>query len=168
MTTTRNGGGHAGLPRLHQGDPAGGLGRDHSARVDASVTATGARAEYELRPGGAYRVPLDASRCGEMGASEVLIDGEVLEADPPRRLVQTWRALWSPELAAEGPTRLTWEIDEDNGGVTTPDRDPRARRRAGHSRERSSATRRVREGGGGWSWILSDLKSLLETGESIA
>ena len=43
----------------------------------------------------------------EYGAANVIIDGEVIEADPPRRLVQTWRALFSPEMAAEGPTRLT-------------------------------------------------------------
>jgi uncharacterized protein YndB with AHSA1/START domain len=103
----------------------------------------------------------------EMGASEVLIDGEVLEADPPRRLVQTWRALWSPELAAERPTRLTWEIDEDSNGLT--------RVTVTHELEGAPVTAatvfsdaKVRQGGGGWSWVLSDLKSLLETGNSIA
>ena len=40
-----------------------------------------------------------------------MVDGEVLEVDPPRRLVQTWRFLYDPELTAEGFTRVTWEIE---------------------------------------------------------
>jgi uncharacterized protein YndB with AHSA1/START domain len=39
-------------------------------------------------------------------------DGEILEIDPPWRLVTTWRSLWEPELATEGPSRVTWEIVE--------------------------------------------------------
>ena len=53
-----------------------------------------------------------------MGMPDVVVDGEVVEADPPRKLVQTWRMLLDPEIAAEGFTRLTWEIEEDDGGVT--------------------------------------------------
>ena len=41
---------------------------------------------------------------------DVIIDGEVIEADPPRRLVQTFRMLMDPEAAEEGFTRLTYEI----------------------------------------------------------
>jgi uncharacterized protein YndB with AHSA1/START domain len=48
----------------------------------------------------------------------VAVDGEVIEADPPRKLVQTWRMLMDPEMAAEGFTRLTWEIEPTQGGVT--------------------------------------------------
>ena len=43
---------------------------------------------------------------------DVVVDGEVLEADPPHKLVQTWRMLMDPELAAEGFTRLTYEIEQ--------------------------------------------------------
>ena len=46
------------------------------------------------------------------GVPELLVEGEVIEADPPRKLVQTWRAAWDPDLVAEGFTRLTWEISE--------------------------------------------------------
>lgn len=53
----------------------------------------------------------------EFGAPDVIFDGEVIEADPPRRLVQTWHALWDPEMAAESAKRLTWEIEEGQGGV---------------------------------------------------
>ncbi len=50
-------------------------------------------AEYDLRPGGAYR-GLATEAMSAHGAPAVVVDGEVIEADPPRRLVQTWRALW--------------------------------------------------------------------------
>ena len=47
-----------------------------------------------------------------MGAPDVVVDGEVIEADPPRKLVQTWRMLMDAGMAAEGFTRLTYEIEE--------------------------------------------------------
>ena len=97
---------------------------------------------------------------------EVVVDGEVLEADPPRKLVQTWRFLWDEEIAAEGPTRVTFDIEEDDGGVT--------RLTVTHELENAPRTAaqlagvgRIHEGGGGWSWILSDLKTLLETGAAL-
>lgn len=57
--------------------------------------------EYELRVGGAYKA-VAGKEMVAMGAPEIVIDGEVVETDPPRRLVQTWRFLWDPELVAEG------------------------------------------------------------------
>ena len=52
------------------------------------------------------------------GTPDVIIVGEVVEADPPRKLVQTWHPVWDPGSAAEAATRLTLEIEEDPGGVT--------------------------------------------------
>ena len=52
------------------------------------------------------------------GVPDVVVDGEVIEADPPRRLVQTWRMLMDADLKAEGFTRLTHEIEPIEGGVT--------------------------------------------------
>ncbi len=75
------------------------------------------RGEYDLRPGGRYIARAD-EQAQSMGMPAELVDGEVLEVDPPRKLVQTWRALWDPELVAEGPTRVTWEISEEAGGVS--------------------------------------------------
>src|SRR5579875_684707 len=74
-----------------------------------------ALAAYNLRPGGAYRsTPSDAMRAtaAERGfpMPDAIVDGEVLECDPPRKLVQTWRLLMDPTLVAEGFTRLTYEI----------------------------------------------------------
>ena len=87
------------------------------------------RSEYDLRPGGAFRA--DASpEMRAMGMPEHLLDGEVVETDQPRRLVQTWRALWDHEMTAEGFTRLTWEIEAGGRGHRDAHRDARARRRA--------------------------------------
>ena len=105
-----------GLPRLHQGDPGGDLGRDHQARVDRRY-GYGGSVEYDLRPGGAYRAHASEEILAA-GAPEVVVDGEVIEADPPRKLVQTWRMLMDPDMAAEGFTRLTYEIEPADGGVT--------------------------------------------------
>jgi uncharacterized protein YndB with AHSA1/START domain len=122
-------------------------------------------AEYDLRPGGTYRA-LAPEEMQAMGMPEVVVDGEVVEADPPRKLVQTWRFLWDEEIAAEGPTRVTFDIEEDDGGVT--------RLTVTHELENAPRTAaqlagigRLREGGGGWSWVLSDLKTLLETGKPL-
>ena len=120
-------------------------------------------ADYDLRPGGKYQARAN-EEMQAMGMPELVVDGEVLEADPPRKLVQTWRALWDEEIKAEGPTRVTFDIDEDDGGFT--------RLTVTHELENAPITAdqvasvaRIHEGGGGWSWILSDLKTLLESGE---
>ena len=118
---------------------------------------------YELRPGGAYQVLSNEAMRG-FGAADVIVDGEVIEADPPRRLVQTWHALFSPETTAEHPTRLTWELEEQPAGLT--------RLTLTHDVEGAPATAlqitgQNPEAGGGWSMILSDLKTLLETGVSF-
>ncbi|MGH9118109.1 MAG: SRPBCC domain-containing protein [Acidimicrobiales bacterium] len=81
----------------------------------------------------------------------------MVEADPPRRLVQTWRALWTPELTAEGFTRLTWEIDEESGGISRLTVTHELEGAPLHA-EQVAVVRRLEEGGGGWAFILSDLK----------
>ena len=131
----------------------------------------GGRAEYTLRPGGPYRAFASEAmkKAGaEMGfpTPDVIVDGEVIEADPPRKLVQTWRMLMDESMAAEGFTRLKYEIQEGRGGVTklTVVHDlegaPKLAAVTGGEMESEGA-------GGGWSWVLSDLKSLLETGTSM-
>ena len=123
------------------------------------------RMEYDLRPGGTFRA-IAGPKEQAMGMPEALADGEVLEADPPRRLVQTWRFLFDPELAGEGATRLIWDIEEDDGGVT--------RLTLTHELENAPKTAaavasvsHIYEGGGGWALVLSDLKTLLETGHPM-
>jgi uncharacterized protein YndB with AHSA1/START domain len=125
-----------------------------------------APANYELRPGGRYR-GLANAEMRKMGMPEVMIEGEVLEIAPPHRLVQTWHPLWSPEISAEEPSRITWEIAEDDGGVSTLtlthelDGAPLLAQQV-------KGSGRITQGGGGWSWTLSDLKTLLETGKAMA
>ncbi|HVC19808.1 MAG TPA: SRPBCC family protein [Vicinamibacterales bacterium] len=121
--------------------------------------------DYELRPGGAYRAhPNDGMKA--MGITGVIVDGDVIEADPPRRLVQTWRMLMEPSLAAEGFTRLTYDIEPVRGGVTrvTVTHDvtgaPGVASLVAGEHEPQGA-------GGGWSEVLSGLKTLLETGAPL-
>ena len=127
----------------------------------------GGRAEYEpdLRPGAAYR-GLTSEAMRATGAPDVGVDGEVLEVDPPHRLVQTFRMIMGPEMAAEGFTRVTYEIEEGDAGV--------AKLTVSHELEGAPNLALLLSGGledqgagGGWSWILSDLKTLLETGSSL-
>lgn len=126
----------------------------------------GGRAEFDLRPGGGYRVHASAEFLAA-GSPDVIVDGEVVESDPPRRLVQTWRMLMDPGLRAEGFTRLSYDIEESGTGVTrlTVTHEladaPGLAALVGGDLEHTGA-------GGGWAWVLSDLKSLLETGSGFA
>ncbi|WP_084464210.1 ArsR/SmtB family transcription factor [Microtetraspora fusca] len=115
--------------------------------------------DYDLRPGGAFR-GMASEAMKEFGAPDVMVDGEVIEAEPPRRLVQTWRALF----VGEGFTRLTYEIEEDGNGVCklTVTHDV-----TGAPQTAAQTAGRIPENGGGWNQILSDLKTLLETGEPL-
>lgn len=119
--------------------------------------------EYDLRPGGAYRV-YSSAEMKELGSPDLIIDGEVIESDPPKKLVQTWHALFDPETAAEPVTRLTWEITPVAEGIT--------KLTVVHDVTDAPLTATMTSGqeeqaGGGWAWILSDLKTLLETGSSL-
>jgi uncharacterized protein YndB with AHSA1/START domain/DNA-binding transcriptional ArsR family regulator len=84
-----------------------------------------------------------------------IAEGENLEVDPPRRLVQSFNALWSDDVKAEGTSRVTWEIDAvgDSCRLTVT-----------HDELREGAHGEIY---GGWSQILSGLKTLLETGEQL-
>ncbi|WP_214408385.1 SRPBCC domain-containing protein [Sphaerisporangium fuscum] len=128
-------------------------------------------ADYDLRRGGAYKMRAteqfkeeSLSRGGE--APDVVIEGEVLEADPPRKLVTTFRMLMDPEIAAEKATVVTHEIKQLDGGVCSLtlihelEGAPRLAALVSGQWEDQGA-------GGGHAWVLSDLKSLLETGKSF-
>ena len=131
-------------------------------------------AAYDLRPGGAYTVRATeafkaAGEANGRPVPDVVIAGEVIEADPPHRLVQTWRMAMDPQAAAEGFTRLTYEITEGGGpGVcrlTVIHEVGSAPSVAAMIEGAPGAEQEL--GGGGWPWILSDLKTLLETGSSF-
>jgi uncharacterized protein YndB with AHSA1/START domain/DNA-binding transcriptional ArsR family regulator len=88
------------------------------------------------------------------GPTEIA-EGENLEVDPPRRLVQSFTALWSDDVKSEGTSRVTWEIEPvaDSCRLTVT-----------HDQLREGANDELY---GGWPMILSGLKTLLETGESL-
>ena len=86
-------------------------------------------------------------------------DEDVFEADPPRRLVHQWVSAYDPDMAAEEPSRVTWEIEPQDGGIT--------KLTVVHDRlERAPKT--AESVAGGWMLVLSGLKTLLETGEPLA
>ena len=84
-----------------------------------------------------------------------ILEGENVEVDPPRRLVQTFRALWSDDVKREGTSRVTWTIEPiaDSCRLTVV-----------HDQLREGANAELY---GGWPMILSGLKTLLETGELL-
>ena len=82
----------------------------------------------------------------------------MLEVDPPKKLVMTFHARWSPEIEAEGPVTHTWAIQPDDDGtckltVTTSGL--------------AAGSRRATEFGDGMAYIVSGLKSFVETGEPL-
>jgi DNA-binding transcriptional ArsR family regulator/uncharacterized protein YndB with AHSA1/START domain len=88
-------------------------------------------------------------------AGIALAAGENLEVDPPRRLVQSFNALWGEQVRSEGTSRVTWEIEqvEDSCRLTVT-----------HDQLAEGANDELF---GGWPMILSGLKTLLETGEAL-
>jgi uncharacterized protein YndB with AHSA1/START domain/DNA-binding transcriptional ArsR family regulator len=108
----------------------------------------GASARSDWQPGSRIEV-------GAPNAPALLGVGEVVEADPPRRLVHTMTALWSDDVKAEGATRVTWEIEPigDSCRLTLT-----------HDQMREGAHPEIY---GGWPMILSGLKTWLETGELL-
>ena len=125
-------------------------------RLWEAITDTEQRARYSFgvgvvsdwTPGSRYesihpRAPMPIS------------EGENLEVDPPRRLVQTFTALWSDDVRREGASRVTWEIEP-----------------IGDSCRLMLTHDELRDGAGeelyaGWPQVLSGLKTLLETGETL-
>ena len=112
----------------------------------------GTRIESTFEVGAPY-----LSVAGE--GDQKLIEGEVLEADPPHKLITTWRALYSPDLAGEPPSRVSWEIEAQEGGFT--------KLTLVHDQLQESL-KTAESVAGGWEFILSGLKTYLETGEPLA
>jgi uncharacterized protein YndB with AHSA1/START domain len=131
-----------------------------------------APSHYELRKGGSFHATATADMKAYADANgfevpDTILDGEVLECEPPRRLVQSWRMLMDPTTAAEPFTQLTWEIED---AKTQPGV---CKLTVTHQLVGAPATAAMVAGtddagaGGGWAWILSDLKTYLETGKNF-
>jgi len=89
------------------------------------------------------------------GSPGLLADGENLEIDPPRRLVQSFHALWGEDVEREGTSRVTWEIEPVGDAC---------RLTITHDQLREGADQHLY---GGWPMILSGLKTWLETGHEL-
>ncbi len=88
-----------------------------------------------------------------------LVTGSVIEYEPPHRLVHGWRALYDPETAVEDDSRVTWEIEAQDGGYS--------KLTVVHD-QLEGAPKTAASVAGGWSFVLSGLKTLLETGKPLA
>ena len=108
----------------------------------------GLRIESDWTPGSRFRMT-------HAGADAPLGEGENLEIDPPRRLVQSMVALWSDDVKSEGTSRVTWEIEPvgDSCRLTVT-----------HDQLREGANNELY---GGWPMILSGLKTWLESGQLL-
>jgi uncharacterized protein YndB with AHSA1/START domain len=107
------------------------------------------------------RITATAERLRSIGTDDSLwADETVFEYDPPRRLVHSWRSLYDPELAAEPASRVTWEIEPGDGGVCSLT--------VVHDQLGQSPKTAASVSGSGWMFVLSGLKTLLETGESLS
>ena len=108
----------------------------------------GARVTSDFTPGSHFEMSAPNSN-GPLG------EGENLEVEPPRRLVQSMVALWGDDVKSEGTSRVTWEIEPvgDSCRLTVT-----------HDQLRDGANAQLY---GGWPMILSGLKTWLETGELL-
>lgn len=108
----------------------------------------GLRIQSDWGPGSRYQVVHAAG-------NQTLIEGENLEVEPPRRLVQSMRATWDDDVIAEGTSRVTWDIEPvgDSCRLTVT-----------HDQMRDGADEHLY---GGWPMILSGLKTWLETGREL-
>ena len=109
----------------------------------------GVHQETDWKPGSAWKMVYPDGRLTD--------SGEVLEIDPPKRLVLKWRNEFRPELTAEGYGRCTMELEPVQGVM---------RLTITHTIDRP-ASKLIEAVSGGWPKILSNLKSLLESGRLV-
>ena len=112
----------------------------------------GSQLEQEIRAGGRWRA-------WSPDHSKLWLDAEVLEFDPPRKLSHAWRSLYDPECALEEESRVTWEIQPQEGGYCLLT--------VVHDRLEGAPKTAVSVSGTGWMLVLSGLKSVVETGSGL-
>ena len=125
-------------------------------RIWEAITDPEQRAKYSFGVGVESDWAAGSSYVSRHPAAGVdIAEGENLEVDPPRRLVQSFNALWGEDVKGEGTSRVTWEIEqvEDSCRLVVT-----------HDQLRDDANGQLY---GGWPMILSGLKTLLETGELL-
>jgi uncharacterized protein YndB with AHSA1/START domain len=125
-------------------------------RLWEAITDTEMRARYSFGVGTESDWSQGSSYKASVPGVIDIAEGENVEVDPPRRLVQTFTALWSDDVKSEGTSRVTWEIE--------PVGDDSCRLTVIHDQLKKGANNELY---GGWPQILSGLKTLLETGENL-
>lgn len=120
-----------------------------------AITDPGLRARYSFGVVTTSEWTRGSSYLAAVPDAVDISEGENLVVEPPRLLVQTFRALWSDEVRSQGTTRVTWEIEPvaDSCRLTVV-----------HDLLPDDANAELY---GGWPMILSGLKTLLETGEQL-
>ncbi len=108
----------------------------------------GSYPECEWKPGSEWSLRFPDGRVADKG--------EVLEADPPRRLVLRWQNEFRPDLKTEGPSRCTFEIEPDGETV-----------KLSVLHETEQPSKLIDAVSWGWPLVLSSLKTLLETGAAL-
>jgi uncharacterized protein YndB with AHSA1/START domain len=102
----------------------------------------------------------DGRRLATGPNGEVWGDEPILECDPPRRLVHEWLSRYDDELAQEEPSRVTWEIEPQEDGTSLLT--------VVHDRLEGAPRTAANVAGVGWMYVLSGLKTLLETGRPLS
>jgi uncharacterized protein YndB with AHSA1/START domain len=105
--------------------------------------------ECEWKPGASWKLMTPDGRVAD--------SGEVIEIDPPRRLVLTWLNHLFPEVTEEGFSRMTYELEQKGENVKLT---------LTHTIDKSESEL-IKKVSNGWPQILASVKSLLETGEPL-
>lgn len=124
-------------------------------RLWEAITSEEMRRKYSFGVGTKSEWTQGSEYRSEVPGVIEIASGENLEVDPPRRLVQSFDALWSEDVQREGTSRVTWEIEPVGSSC---------RLRVTHDQLGEDANSELY---GGWPMILSGLKTLLETGEEL-
>lgn len=106
--------------------------------------------ESDWKVGSTWKIMIPDGRVGD--------SGEIIEIDPPRKLVHTWRNEFVPEMREEGYSRITYELEPNGTSVKLT---------LTHEMDRPES-KLIGAVSQGWPAILASVKSLLETGESLA
>ena len=115
--------------------------------------------EFTTRYFFASRIEMEDGRRRAYGPKgELWGDSAILEEDRPRRLVHEWQGLYDPDLADEETSRVMWEIEPQDGGIT--------KLTLIHD-QLEGAPKTAESVAGGWMLVLSGLKTLLETGQPL-
>lgn len=108
----------------------------------------GVSCESEWKTGSSWQMVMPDGKITDMG--------EIIESNPPKRLVIKWRNEWKPEMKAEGYSLCSFDIEPNGSAMKLT---------VIHSIDKAPPSKLIEGVSGGWPKVLSNLKSLLETGK---